>query len=163
MGYCYERGPSGRHILCCDSCGHAGGVRKRTCPFKVTTPEGHKLPYCYPSALCSECYTKHKATLHKDCEAAAARSQLEYDEEKRMLEAGESKSKVGFGSWHELVPDGMVGRGFQAKDGTMTYVLLPSELDQTRGNWLSAYPEAEPWTAMAEQNRPTTTKEVSLV
>ena len=162
MGYSYERTASGRHALCCDACGKSGGVRKRTCKYKVTH-NGFSIPYCPPPALCSNCYATHKATLHDGCKAGAEASQAREDARQAQLQSGESLSSVGFGSWHDLVPDGMVGRGFKALDGTMTFVLLPNELDQTRGDALSAYPEAVPWTAMAERENPETSKEVVVV
>ena len=36
MGYCYGRNAHGNMALACDNCGTVGGVRKRTCPHKVT-------------------------------------------------------------------------------------------------------------------------------
>mgnify|MGYP007017464987 CR=1 FL=1 len=45
MGYCYDN----HNILCCDICGHSGGVRKYRCPWN----------YCSPTAACPECRKKH--------------------------------------------------------------------------------------------------------
>ena len=67
MGYCYTR----EGLLCCDSCGNAGGVRKARCPFG----------YCPPPALCVECRktNAHKLTkaAHRGygCEAGIRKSQ----------------------------------------------------------------------------------------
>lgn len=142
MGYSYDM--AGR--LACDSCGRTGGVRKRTCPHKVTDETGHALPYCYPAALCGECYRKHggAAALHKDCAAGAAASQARYDKLRERLAAGEAQIMCAWGDWHETVPSGLVGVCFMGADKVPHYVLV-RDYDQYEKRYLSDYPDAEPW------------------
>lgn len=64
MGFCYQG-----KLLCCDHCGHAGGVRKMRCPFG----------YCPSVAFCAECRKNKKDYLSKakhremGCEVAHAK------------------------------------------------------------------------------------------
>ncbi len=137
MGYSYCA-RTGR--LACDGCGHVGKVRKRTCPFKVTYPEGYSLPYCYPSALCVACYATHKATLHAGCaERAAARTAAENARGERLA-AGASEIKAGYGSWHPSVPAGFVGVIFGTLGHAETYWLIPeTEYSPGTKRYLSDY------------------------
>jgi hypothetical protein len=145
MGYSYCA-RSGR--LACDACGDTSGTtRKRTCPHKVHYADGGSLPYCYPSALCRDCYAKHKATLHDDCKAGAdARNQQEQRRAARLV-AGDYEVKNAYGSWHKTVPDGMVGVRFVNRAGAEVYRLVPDAIynGESRGNWLQDYPDAQPW------------------
>lgn len=115
MGYSYDY----RNRLCCDSCGMSGGVRKRTCPYKVLTASHRSenrlsMNYCYPSALCAVCYKSERATLHEGCAAGAATSQARYDLKQTRLDAGEHLLTSGSGSWLDHVPDGFVEATFHA-------------------------------------------------
>ena len=149
MGYCYAI-RNGRHILACDSCGTAGNVRKRRCIYG----------WCQPPALCGPCYATLKPTLHGDaCRISAEQYQAEKDAEQAILDGGDAISRTGWGSWHDAVPDGYVGRRFEYGDGTSAYRLIPADIDNDRtSKALSDYPEAIDWT-----NHPgTTTKEVTV-
>jgi hypothetical protein len=155
MGYCYSH--SGR--LCCDACGADGGVRKRTCPFKVILADGRTgLPYCYPSALCAKCYAIHKHTLHASCrEGAAARTAAEA-ERARQVAAGAYEVKAAWGSWHALVPEGSTGVVFVNPTRGEEYRLVPADrYAPGERRYLSDYPEASPWCGPDA-----TTKEVRL-
>lgn len=99
MGYCY----SGNKLVC-DGCGGTGGVRKRTCPCKVTfrNRDGStgSLPYCSPPALCSGCLKRlgGSAKIHAECAEGAARSQKEHDERARralLLNADLKRNTAG--------------------------------------------------------------------
>jgi hypothetical protein len=131
MGYGYDR----NNRLCCDNCGMSGGVRKRTCPYTVLGDslrsvggQRYKMSYCYPPALCAACY----ATLgglrgvHGDqCREGAARSQAEYDEIERGLEAGEMYvvSAEGSHAGNDL-PRGLVRVTFRGRAGETKLVML---------------------------------------
>jgi hypothetical protein len=147
MGYSYC---ARTNRLCCDACGAAdGNTRKRTCPHKVTYAVGGRmgggsLPYCSPSALCASCYTKHKATLHEGCKAGAARSNAKEQEKAVRFAAGEYERRTAWGSWHAMVPAGMVGVCFVNASRAEEYRLLP-EATYADGDWLSQYPDAQPW------------------
>lgn len=155
MGYCYEASGSGRGRLCCDRCGNAGGVRKRTCPYKMLgsthrSVDGrrHALPYCYPTALCSPCLTEigGSKVLHADCRGRAAERQAEADAEQARLDAGELLVGSAFGDWHDRVPTGMVGVLFFGENGDQVDVLVPDHrYHPGKRPWLSDYPEAVPW------------------
>jgi hypothetical protein len=121
MGYSYEA-RTGR--LCCDRCGKPGGVRKRSCPYKVLghslNGPRHTLPYCMPLALCGGCYTAMGGQngVHGDkCRQAAAASQAEDDAIEAALDAGESFSVAAWGDWETSVPAGQVGLKFVGRDG----------------------------------------------
>jgi hypothetical protein len=104
MGYCYTNAGA----LCCDRCDRSGGVRKRTCPHKVGG-----LPYCYPMALCQECYEAVKDKLHVNCKERAAARQAEEDAKLTTLKTGAFERGAAWGDWHEMVPKGMVGVVFR--------------------------------------------------
>ena len=141
MGYCYERnrnGSSGR--LCCDSCGDAGGVRKRTCPHKVHYGDGTALPYCPAPALCEACWEKHgKNKIHAECKDRAAASTAEEAARQRRHDAGDHEVKSRWGSWHEAVPKGLVGASFiNNKTGERVWLLLGAPWDEA--HWLEEIP-----------------------
>lgn len=142
MGYSYCA-RTGR--LACDSCGAAeGNTRKRTCPYRVQYAEGGSLPYCYPSALCKACYAKHKATLHADCEAGAAKRTAEEATKRARLAAGELEVRSAWGSWHPNVPVGFTGVYFENRlTNARAYFLVPA--DAYAAGWLADYPGAIPW------------------
>lgn len=148
MGYSYGQTASGSWALACDRCPTAGGVRKRTCTYKVLTDSlhggRHALPYCSPPALCSPCYAAVGGAkgLHARCAEGAAASQAEYDAVEARLDAGEFISASGFGSWHEHVPDGFVGRIFRGRAGER-YALIPEDAD--KHSVLSDVVGAKPW------------------
>ena len=143
MGYSYSV-PGNR--LCCDSCGHDGGVRKRTCPEKIHYADGGALPYCYPSALCPSCYAKHKATLHADCKAGAAKRNAEEVARGARLAGGDFEVRTGYGAWHKAVPVGSVGVRFVGTGGREEFRLLPeAEYAPGEKHWLSDYPTAALW------------------
>jgi hypothetical protein len=147
MGYCYDR-RTGR--LVCDSCGRSQDVRRRKCKYKVTDHTGLTLPYCYPPALCPTCYKAEGGLsgVHGEtCRTGAAASQARDDLVGATLAAGGAISTVGYGDWHEDVPAGMVGRGFQYLDGQMTYRLIPRDVDHAVGGqgFLADYSDTVEW------------------
>ena len=125
MGYCFDY--KGR--LVCDDCGAYGSVRKRKCSFKVLGDSlhgpRHALPYCYPPALCSECFKKHGGTkgIHAGCRDGAEASQAEADKIERLLDEGDFLPVSAYGDWHEAVPEGKVGVKYRGRSGER-YVLL---------------------------------------
>jgi hypothetical protein len=146
MGYSTDR--SGR--LCCDSCGTAGGVRKRTCTQLVTLENGHKIPYCPAPAYCAECFKAKGGSrgVHGEtCREGAARSSERYAHERARLEAGDLRVRSAFGSWHETVPEGYAGVIFQGLDEEETYRLIPIVLYDQRGEspFLSDLATSYPW------------------
>lgn len=142
MGYCYTHSGA----LVCDGCGAAGGVRKRTCPHRVTYPlDGYSLPYCYPSALCPACYKAHKATLHATCAEGAATSNAEHAATAARVRAGDALVKAAWGDWHAAVPAGLVGVCFRTQGATPEYRLVPATSYQGGGGFLSDYADAQPW------------------
>jgi hypothetical protein len=143
MGYCYDM----RGRICCDACGDSGQTRKRTCPHKVSYPNGGSLPYCPAPALCSACYEKHKATLHQDCKEGAAKSTARYAAEAARVQSGDPQVKAAFGDWHEKVPKGFVGVLFEDKDRREIYKLMPAN-HYLGGGFLGDYTSAEPWPDM---------------
>ena len=146
MGYSYGQTASGRWALSCDGCGKVGGVRKRTCPHKVVYAEGYSLPYCPPPALCNACYTKHKATLHKDCAAGAATCNARETARAAALTSGALEVRTAWGDWHETVPKGFVGVRFVGTGGTTTFRLVPAgEYEPGVRRYLHDYPNAQPW------------------
>ena len=152
MGYSYGRNDRGNLVLSSASCGNLGGVRKRTCPYKVHHADGFSLPYCYPSALCSTCYATHKATLHQDCAKGAAESQARENARAFRLASGEYEVGAAWGSWHEDVPDGMTGVVFRNVDKVEQYRLVrASAYDPSSRRYLSDYPHAQEWTT--KENR----------
>ena len=85
--------------LCCDNCGNAGGVRKRTCPHRVLTDSlrGPRapLPYCYPPALCPQCWHKiGGAQLHADWREGAAQGETQHDATESLLDTGKALSSA---------------------------------------------------------------------
>jgi hypothetical protein len=148
MGYSYGRSENGRWLLSCDNCGAVGEVRKRTCPYKVTTTEGHALPYCPAPALCGPCFAKYGGTrgVHgAECAKGAAASQARYDEERARLATGDSRVRGAWGEWQEYVPAGRVGLLFRNQDGRERHYTVTAEEYDTHGPWLSEYPDAQPW------------------
>lgn len=157
MGYEYGRSASGRMTLSCDGCGTVGGVRKRTCPFKVFSSGLRSggvrqgVSYCYPPALCAVCFKGEGGSkgIHVNCDAGARVSQARDDEERRRLEAGESHVTSAFGSWHETVPSGFAGVVFAGLDGNEVNVLIAVEeyhqRSDVKGMWLGDYADTIPW------------------
>lgn len=107
MGYCYTKGGA----LVCDACGESGGVRRRTCPHRVSG-----LPYCPAPALCRDCYARERATLHAGCREGAARAQARDDTRAAVLAGGGLLVKAAWGDWHPTVPAGEVGVLFEGRD-----------------------------------------------
>lgn len=166
MGYSYDKG--GR--LCCDRCGKAGGVRKRTCPHRVTYPGGASLPYCPARARCDDCLRAEggNAKLHAACAAPAAARTLEEARKAARLAAGDLECRTGWGSWHPAVPAGWVGRRFVGTSGQESFFLIPDAVDDAAGSYfLSDYREAArragvellPW---SDPDRPTGSKCVEV-
>lgn len=154
MGYCYGRTHSGRSALACDSCGHVGGVRKRTCPARVEYAEGCSLPYCMPAALCAACYKLRKPTLHVGCHEQAALRTASERARRARLEAGDKEVRSAWGDWHKAVPSGYVGVAFAglSKDphllgGAVEVWALIPQLDYAPGEkrFLSDYANHQPW------------------
>jgi hypothetical protein len=143
MGYCYGRSDSGRMKLACDRCSTLEGVRKRPCSHKV---DG--LPYCPAPALCGPCLKDvgGSRALHAQCEDGARRMQAEADHKRARLEAGDFAVGGAFGSWHENVPNGMVGVIFRGADGAEVMHLIPDEdYDPSSKGFLSDYDTKDPW------------------
>lgn len=155
MGYSYTL--EGR--LCCDSCGRGGTrhgrvtVRRRACPFKVHYADGSSLPNCPAAALCSECYAKHKATLHEHCKDQAAISTQRECEVKRRLEAGDLQIKSAWNTAsarvtakkRQPIPEGYVGVLFEGLHRQEYRLVQASDYHWSKKNWLSDYPDAQPW------------------
>ena len=86
--------------LCCDSCGQAGGVRRRRCP----------VGYCPSDALCATCYATFRssggwASAHAECPRRSA----EYHAELAARAAApEQWARTAWGDWAANVPTGMV-------------------------------------------------------
>lgn len=143
MGYSYDR----LNRLCCDHCGVSGGVRKRTCPRKVLTDSlrGPRrwLSYCYPPALCGDCYRQAGGSaIHNQCAEGAAASQVKYDEIEALLDAGEALSVAAWGQ-HDDVPAGMVGLLFVSRTARL-YRLVPTAEYHNESVQLSQV-TAQPW------------------
>lgn len=146
MGYTIDN----RGRLCCDHCGQAGGVRRRTCPYKVLTDSSRAprtlLAYCKAPALCGPCLKDlgGMTGIHKGCAAEAESSQAEFDAIEARLEAGGSYVQAAWGR-ATGVPAGMAGVVFSGRTGK-TWVLVPEgDYDAGRKPWLSDYPQAETW------------------
>lgn len=144
MGYSYGQNERGRWVLSCDNCGNVGGVRKRTCPYKVlgdslrtTTGQRYSMPYCYPAALCSACYATHKTTLHENCAAGAAESQAGYDAIEAGLDAGRKYVMSAVGDWHEDCPPGKTLVTFKGRDGEVTVAV--DDYNPATKPWLDQY------------------------
>ena len=77
MGYTYTRAGG----LCCDNCGTSGGVRKVPCPHG----------WCPSTALCKDCRTKLKPTMHTwhiNCAANSAKATAASEDRLRKHAAG---------------------------------------------------------------------------
>lgn len=162
MGYSYGRTARGGQGLACDGCGKVGGVRKRTCPHSVlwdslrdSSGQRHPVSYCYPPALCSDCFKARGggAKVHADCKAAAAAQTAKHDAIEAALDAGElfvvSAEGSRRGKYGNDVPEGQVlvtfvGRGYQPQQ---QYLIPDASYDAARIDGkqkLSEYPEAVP-------------------
>jgi hypothetical protein len=162
MGYCYEAYGSRR--LVCDKCGHAGGVRKRKCPYKVLSNSLRSrriwMHYCYPPALCQACYAELgglRGVHGQECREGAAASQAADDAIEAKLDAGDMSPLAAWGDGQPGVAAGMVGVLYGGRD-CQAYYLLPKAAYQTRP-WFSEVDHiAESW-----ENHPgLTTKEVHV-
>lgn len=116
MGYGYGWTETGRMALACDKCGNVGGVRKRTCPYKVSS-SAHRstgrytLPYCPAPALCSPCYKALgglRGVHGQSCAEGAAAMQATEDAEQAALDAGDLLVAAAWGDWAEGVEPGYV-------------------------------------------------------
>lgn len=127
MGYVYRDG-----ALVCDKCS-SKGAELRLCPFSVKEPNGQRLRYCSPSALCDGCFAEigGNAVLHAKCRQGARDSQAESDARGARLAAGEQfvSSALSGRSWY--VPAGLVGAEFRGLNGAQTWLLIP-EADYRR-------------------------------
>jgi hypothetical protein len=152
----YLRDARGR--LCCGECGVAGGVRKRPCPYKVTSSRVRgtqlTLPYCSPPAYCADCYRRRgglRGVHGEECRDGAAAMQERDDAERARLESGDSVVISACSGPHSLYPSLRPGETrvtFQAFDGTRTVRVVPSDRYHG-GGWLSDFTDAsaEPPTA----------------
>lgn len=123
MGYCYAR-PGG---LCCDHCGMAGGVRKRTCIHVVTDANGHRLPYCPAPALCPTCWKMLGGNaVHEACRPGAERMQAKENAKRALLESGEFLR-----SGASSRPGDMVEVTFRNRAGEERRALMPSDTYHT--------------------------------
>jgi hypothetical protein len=113
----------------CQNCLQPGGVRLRTCPYKVksdslrSVPVGarHEMPYCPAPALCSPCYHALKHELHASCKDGAARAQAESDRTESLLQSGAFLRIAAYGDWHKSVPAGRVGITFRNGAGEESF------------------------------------------
>lgn len=84
MGFCYQINGS-KHLLCCDSCGAAGGVRRRKCEYG----------WCPATALCPKCradktlISKLTASCDEHCKPAAEEYAAERAKVAALHAAGE--------------------------------------------------------------------------
>jgi hypothetical protein len=147
MGYVYRGGS-----LVCDGC-TSTGAKLRECTYFVTEPNGQRLRYCSPVALCDGCLAKvgGRAGLHAKCKEGAARSQAGSDAKAARLAAGELfvSSALSGRTWY--VPAGLTGVQFSGRAGAQTWRLVPHE-DYDREYRakglmlaLSDFPGALPW------------------
>lgn len=143
MGYSRDA-RTGR--LCCDGCGTTGGVRKRTCPYKVTCDslrgQRSTVAYCPPPALCPACYEKEgglRGVHPEGCKTGAAVMQAEADAVEAGLTAGESFVVSAFGDWHEDVPAGLVMVVFRGRSGESRVLVEKDEYDPRVKPRLSDY------------------------
>jgi hypothetical protein len=160
-GYGYDA--FGARRLRCDKCGMTGGVRKRTCPYRVLgdSLRGRRitLPYCVAPRLCSRCYSRlgGQDGLHgQRCRKAAADSQAHIDEIERQLDAGESFSTAAWGDWEPSVPDGKVGLLFSGRAGK-TYRLM-TEADYPNKQVALSAVASQPWEEFGCTTTPTATR-----
>lgn len=150
MGYSYGYNERGNLVLACDHCGEVGGVRKRTCPEKVTgdslRTSGGRRPtfaYCYPPALCGECYKTlgGKNGVHGErCKQGAAKAQAEYDAIEEALDAGEMFVVAAYGDWHRDVAEGYVLVTFKGRDDEASVLMRKDEYNFAAKPKLSDYP-----------------------
>ena len=152
MGYSYGRNSRGNMALSCDGCGTCEGVRKRTCPHKVTgyTLTGPRvaLNYCPPPAYCGACLAARggNAKVHAGCTDGAARMQADADAKQATLDAGGLLVMAAFGSWQDTVPAGMVGVKFTGRAGDSWGLVAEGDYDPGKRPALSDYPGAADWT-----------------
>lgn len=99
MGFCYQVS-GGTRALCCDNCGHAGGVRKVSC----------KYGYCQATALCAACRKAPvAAAIRAECDAKCKPAAEKFDAaqaaEAAAIEAGELIfcAAIGKGELVEMV------------------------------------------------------------
>lgn len=147
MGYVHRAGS-----LVCDKCSSTG-ARKRLCPCWVTEPDGQRLRYCSPLALCGGCFAEigGSAKLHAKCKAGAAEMQAKNDEKSARLAAGELfiATALSGASWN--VPAGQVGARFRGLLGAEDWRLIPSQdytrVQRAKGTMtaLSDFPLAPAW------------------
>lgn len=125
----YIRTAERRPRLCCDRCGRAGDVRKRTCTQRVRNADGSVLPYCSPPALCPECYRAlgQAKGVHGECRERAAASQERENKKIALIEKGEHLLRTAWGDWHENVPKGFLGALFEGKDGDVRVAMLEED------------------------------------
>lgn len=140
-----------RGRVCCDACGNAGGVRKRTCPYFVILAADRSISrtnirWCSPPKLCSGCYTKAGGNkkLHTPCAEASRRDQVLEDAKHERLAAGDYYVTSAEGDWHEEVPAGMTRVTFWRFGPRNAYKLLvPADFyDPGRRPWRSDYDAA---------------------
>jgi hypothetical protein len=128
MGYGYGWTETGRMALACDNCGTVGGVRKRTCPYEVTSSSHrssgrYSMPYCPAPALCAGCYKANgglRGVHGQSCAEGAASMQATEDAVEAALDAGDLLVAAAWGDWAEGVEPRYVkvkftGRGAEAE------------------------------------------------
>jgi hypothetical protein len=154
MGYGYGYSSNGRQALACDSCGRSeGDTRKRTCPRTVLTDSTRsagrqRISYCYPPALCPNCWVKEGRTagVHGDCAQAAAKSTARYDQIEARFRRGDGYVVSAAGSWADDVPDGSVKVTFsfatEHEPAWRDYLVPAGVYDPSERKWLSEYPDA---------------------
>lgn len=115
MGYSLDS--QGR--LCCDYCGHSGGVVKVRCPFG----------YCPAPAVCPTCRKTHAADFtvatHRErgCERNHLRLQARMAEAARMIQEGRLLRKAA-----STVPSG-VKVLFEGQTERLCYIMAPETYD----------------------------------
>lgn len=110
MGFCYQRMASGRHALCCDICGHAGGCRKVKCPHG----------WCQAVAMCADCRKGKKlpANYHEGCAESSHKFKERMAREKAMMDAGIPVRVAALGK-----DGGKVHVIFRSKNGEVGFLM----------------------------------------
>ena len=141
MGYGYD---SNRRLVC-DHCGTSGGVRRRKCPYTVSSASrpgdrAHSLPYCPAPALCAPCYLSLGGLrgVHGDsCAEGARASQDREDAKQARLATGDYHVVCRYGTWEDM-PKTHIRAVYQNRRGGQVWVTIPAEY--SRVDWLRDLP-----------------------
>jgi len=123
MGYSYDA-RTGK--LCCDSCGHTGGVRRFQCPFN----------WCPAPALCPDCAKQKRERLSKaahrkaGCEEYSRRHRESCQRHEAALQAGHWVRTAAVTDSTPEQPD-RVKVWFRNANGEERIEFFPAELYQS--------------------------------